>query len=64
MLDRIPAEVRHILIMLGAALLGWASDNVLNLGLSPLLSSLAGVVVGTLILYVTPLTRQYGVGKK
>lgn len=64
MLDKIPAEARHILIMLIAALLGWASDNVLNLGLSPLLSSLAGVVVGTLILYVTPLTRQYGVGKE
>jgi hypothetical protein len=64
MLDKIPAEVRHILIMLIAALLGWASDNVLNLGLSPLLASLAGVVVGTLLLYVTPLTRQYGVGKE
>lgn len=64
MLDKIPAEVRHILIMLIAALLGWASDNVLNLGLSPLLASLAGVVVGTLLLYITPLTRQYGVGKE
>jgi len=63
MLDKIPAEVRHILIMLLAAVLGWASDNVLNLGISPLLASLLGVVLGTLILYVTPLTRQYGVGK-
>jgi len=64
MLDKIPAEVRHVVIMLIAALLGWAMDNVLNLGLNPLLSSLTGVVVGTLILYITPLTRQYGVGKE
>jgi hypothetical protein len=63
MLDKIPAETRHIVIMLLAAVLGWASDNVLNLGLNPLVASLAGVVVGTLILWVTPMTRQYGIGK-
>jgi hypothetical protein len=63
MLDKIPAETRHILIMLLAAVLGWASDNVLNLGLNPLVASLAGVVIGTLVLWVTPLTRQYGIGK-
>jgi hypothetical protein len=63
MLDKIPAEARHILIMLLAAVLGWASDNILNLGLPPLVASLAGVVVGTLILWVTPMTRQYGIGK-
>jgi hypothetical protein len=63
MLDKVPAEARHILIMLLAAVLGWASDNILNLGLPPLVASLAGVVVGTLILWVTPLTRQYGMGK-
>jgi hypothetical protein len=63
MLDKIPAEARHILIMLLAAVLGWASDNILNLGLPPLVASLAGVVVGTLILWITPLTRQYGIGK-
>ena len=63
MLDKIPAEARHALIMLLAAVLGWASDNVLNLGLNPLLASLLGVVVGTLVLWVTPLTRQYGIGK-
>ena len=63
MLDKIPAETRHIVIMLLAAVLGWASDNVLNLGLNPLVASLAGVVIGTLVLWVTPLTRQYGIGK-
>lgn len=63
MLDKIPAEARHILIMLLAAVLGWTSDNVLNLGLNPLFASLLGVIVGTLILWITPLTRQYGIGK-
>lgn len=63
MLDKIPAEARHALIMLLAAVLGWTSDNVLNLGLNPLFASLLGVIVGTLVLWVTPLTRQYGIGK-
>jgi len=63
MLDRLPADARHLIIMLMAALLGWASDNVMGFGLSPIISSLLGVVVATGILWVTPLTRQYGVGK-
>lgn len=63
MLDRLSPELRHVLIMLIAAILGWASDNVLNFGLPPLVASLFGVVVGTLLLYVTPLTRKYGFGK-
>lgn len=63
MLDKIPAEWRHITLMLAAALLGWASDNVLNLGLPPLVASLAGVLVATAIAWLTPITRQYGIGK-
>lgn len=63
MLDRIPAVYRHLIIMLIAAILGWAADNVANLGLDPLVASLLGVVIGTAILWITPLTRQYGVGE-
>ena len=63
MLDRIPAPMRHLIIMLIAALLGWAADNVAHLNLDPIVASLAGVVIGTAILWITPLTRQYGVGK-
>lgn len=62
MLDRIPAVWRHLILMLAASLLGWASDNVLNLGLDPIVASLLGVVVATAIAWLTPLTRQYGVG--
>jgi hypothetical protein len=62
MFDRIPAQWRHLILMLAAALLGWASDNVLNLGLSPLVASLAGVLVATAIAWLTPITRQYGIG--
>lgn len=63
MLDRIPAVWRHLILMLAAALLGWASDNVLNLGLDPMIASLLGVVVATGIAWLTPITRQYGVGR-
>lgn len=63
MLDRLPSESRHIIIMLMAALFGWVGDNITGFGLSPIIASLLGVVVATGILWVTPLTRQYGVGK-
>lgn len=63
MLDRIPAVYRHLIIMLIAAVLGWAADRIPELGLDPMVASLAGVLVATAILWITPLTRQYGVGK-
>ena len=63
MLDRLAPEWRHLILMLAAALLGWASDNVANLGLPPLVASLAGVLVVAVIAWLTPITRQYGIGK-
>ena len=62
MLDKIAPAYRHLILMLVAALLGWASDNVANLGLPPLIASLAGVLVAAVIAWFTPLTRQYGIG--
>lgn len=62
MLDKLPAEWRHITIMLLAAVLGWASTELPNLNIDPALSGLLGVVVATLVLYLTPLVRQYGIG--
>lgn len=62
MLDKIPAVWRHLVLMLAAALLGWAADNVMNLGLDPLIASVLGVIVATGIAWLTPLTRQYGIG--
>lgn len=64
MLDKIAPEWRHLILMLAAALLGWASDNLLNMGLPPMAASMLGVVVAAGIAWLTPITRQYGVGRK
>lgn len=60
MLDKIPAVWRHLIIMLFAAILGWAAEALPSFNLDPRLASLLGVVIATLILWFTPLTRQYG----
>lgn len=63
MLDRLSPQLRHLLLMLLAALLTWASTDFV-----PWLSSHDGwgPAVGTLaagvLAYMLPLTRQYGVG--
>jgi hypothetical protein len=63
MLDRLPPEVRHLLLMLAASLLGWAgSDLVPGLQDRGGAAALLAPVVMTLVTILTPLTRQYGVG--
>lgn len=63
MLDRLPPQLRHLLLMLLAALLTWASTDLV-----PWLSShdgwgpIAGTVAAGILAWVLPLTRQYGVG--
>lgn len=67
-LDRLPAAVRHAVLMFGAALLTWAAaeaqgiiitDNPIATGLA---SSAAVSLVGSATLWFTRLTKQYGVG--
>ena len=62
MLDKLPASVRHFVI-LG---MGWVVSNganwVTGLHLDPAQASAAGVGVSALVLIFTPLTKQYGVG--
>lgn len=62
MLDRLPAPVRHFTLMLAAALVGWGIESVNTLGLSPLQAGIAGVILAQIAAYITPLTKQYGVG--
>ena len=63
MLDKLPASVRHLVILA----MGWVISNganwVTGLHLSPLEAGAAGVVVSFLILIFTPITQQYGVAK-
>ena len=64
MLDKLPAPVRHSALMLLSALLAWAVEALPGLNLPPIWAGIAGVVITQAIAFVTPLTKQYGVGKK
>jgi len=63
MLDRLPPQLRHLLLMLAASLLAWAgSDLVPWLRDEPAAAAWAAPLVVLLVNVLTPLTRQYGVG--
>ena len=61
-LDKLPAELRHGLILTAGALLTWAGTAVTSLP-SPL-PEIGGVLISLAVLYYTGITKQYGVGKK
>lgn len=63
MLDKFPAPVRHSALMLISALLGWASTSLSGASIDPMVGSVIGIALTQAIAYVTPLTKQYGVGK-
>jgi hypothetical protein len=63
MLDKLSAEQRHLALLLIGAALAWLSTNIPNLDVDPLGASLIGALATAALAYVTPLTRQYGVGK-
>lgn len=64
MLDRLPPELRHLVLMLMVPLLGYLADKAVPAWIpDPVVAGLVGVVLTALIAYFTPLTRQYGVGK-
>jgi uncharacterized membrane protein YeaQ/YmgE (transglycosylase-associated protein family) len=64
LIDRVPPILRHLILLVVPALLAWlASDVVPALsGQGGWLAVVAGLL-GQLLLVVTPLTRQYGVGQ-
>lgn len=59
-LDRIPAPIRHALIGLAAALLAYLTANYTTWGLDTALYPLIGAVLTIAALWLTPLTKQYG----
>lgn len=63
MLDKFPAPVRHSALMLIASLLGWAASALPSLDLPPVFAAIFGVFVAQALAFVTPLTKQYGLGK-
>lgn len=65
-LDRLPASVRHaVLVAAGivfTAIIQWAQTDYTNWGLPPQVVALLGFAIPMVLNYLTPLTRQYGVG--
>lgn len=62
-LDNLPPAVRHALFALLAALLFWLQDALPSIaGLPDVVKAVAATVVTLALAYITPLTRQYGVG--
>ena len=61
MLDKLSPEARHLVLLLIGGLIAWASTE-LPTRLEPLPASLVGAFTTILLAWLTPLTRQYGVG--
>lgn len=63
MLDRLKPEWRHLIIMIVPVLIAWATQAIPKWHLPVSVSALLGLIVATLGLWFTDVTRQYGVGK-
>ena len=61
MLDKLSPEARHLVLLLIGGLIAWASTE-LPTRLEPLPASLVGAFTTILLTWLTPLTRQYGIG--
>jgi hypothetical protein len=61
-IDALPAWLRHLGLVLFAAILGWlATDFVPMLG--PPWGNVLAALVTVALAWVTPVTRQYGLGR-
>jgi uncharacterized membrane protein len=66
-LDKLPAWLRHLLIVVGVAALttisqGFSNGGVDHISWKDVLNAVVAAAVGYGLLALTPLTRQYGVG--
>jgi hypothetical protein len=63
MLDNLPAQLRHLILLAFPIVMGWASSEALPALQDKFPSAaVAWSLVSALLLALTPLTRQYGVG--
>lgn len=64
MLDSWPPAVRHLFIILAPIALGWVTSDVVPVlkDRNPLVATLVGAAIVAILAWLTPLTRQYGVG--
>jgi len=63
MLDKLSPEARHLMLLLIGAGIAWASTE-LPTKLDPLAASLLGALTTAALAWLTPLTRQYGIGAR
>lgn len=63
MLDQLSPEARHVSLLLIGAALTWMVVELPGLDVPPLAASLLGAIATAALAYLTPLTRQYGIGK-
>jgi hypothetical protein len=61
MLDKLSPEARHLMLLLIGAVIAWASTE-LPMHLDPLPASLLGAFTTVALAWLTPLTKQYGIG--
>ena len=61
MLDKLSPEARQLCLLLIGALIAWATTE-LPTHLDPLPASLLGAFTTVALAWLTPLTRQYGIG--
>jgi hypothetical protein len=65
MLDKLPSWARHLFFAVAPAILGWVSSDIVPaLEGKGEIAALAASLITVLIAAVTPLTRQYGAGKR
>jgi hypothetical protein len=64
MIDTWPASLRHLFLIILPVILGWVSSDVIPplKDRNPLVATLVGAAVVAILGWITPLTRQYGVG--
>ena len=61
MLDKLSPEARHLMLLLIGAVIAWSSTE-LPTRLDPLAASLLGALTTAALAWLTPITRQYGIG--
>jgi hypothetical protein len=63
-LDRLPAQLRHLILIVAPILLGWVASDVVPFvqAKNPVAAYLIGSLVTAALAWFTPATRQYGVG--
>lgn len=62
MLDALSPLQRHVILLMVAGALGVLGDSLHLFDLPPSLAPLAAAAITAALAYVTPLTRQYGIG--